>query len=364
MEVQPLPSRKRKLSDASHESLNASCAQASAAPAAVSDDALAALLDGDGSAPQRRQARVPSPPPPSVREAAFVNNTARRTLHDFFRKPAVQRRAGSLLSANAATGTAYRMEEMLPSAWRKELSQHFSTPSWRSLCAFVRAERASSKRIYPPERLTFHAFQRCHFDDVKVVIIGQDPYHNEGQAHGLCFSVPRGVPPPPSLVNIFTELAAEYPADGGSDNSSVPEAFRVPPHGCLEAWADQGVLLLNAVLTVEAHKAGSHAKQGGWQKFTDEVIRVLDERKRAEHGGIVFMLWGNYAKEKGAKVNSQRHLVLRAAHPSPMSATRGGWFGCNHFRMANDYLKAHGRQPIRWNALTEPAAAPHADAHF
>ncbi|KAF6002316.1 hypothetical protein F1559_004304 [Cyanidiococcus yangmingshanensis] len=289
--------------------------------------------------------------------SGFVASVARGTL-DGFAKPRTlpfslgQRSLSALKSANTCTETAgFRLEDGLPACWKRALSTHFKSKSWQSLGNFLESERAQGKRIFPPANLIFHAFQRCPLEEVKVVIIGQDPYHNVGQAHGLCFSVPQGVPPPPSLLNIYAELAREYP-------ESDPEPFRPPAHGCLEAWADQGVLLLNAVLTVEAHKPGSHAKHGGWQKFTDEVIRILDGRRLCGQHGLVFMLWGNYAKEKCSHVNGSRHLVLQAAHPSPMAASRGGWFGCNHFRRANEYLQAQGYEPIRWNAVSDSSGAP------
>jgi uracil-DNA glycosylase len=281
----------------------------------------------------------------------FVANVAHGTLDGFLKPrvaPAQSRRSLSTLNSARAgmVPAASRLEDGLPACWRQALSMHFKSKSWQSLSEFLEREQTQGKRIFPPSSLIFHAFQRCPLEAVKVVIIGQDPYHNVGQAHGLCFSVPRGVAPPPSLLNIYGELAREYPEND-------PEPFRPPMHGCLEAWADQGVLLLNAVLTVEAHKPGSHAKHGGWQKFTDEVIRILDGRRLRGQQGLVFMLWGNYAKEKCAHVNASRHLVLQAAHPSPMAASRGGWFGCNHFRRANEYLQVQGYDPIRWHAVTD-----------
>jgi uracil-DNA glycosylase len=285
-------------------------------------------------------------------KAGFVASVARGTLDGFVKARATSGAAAAQVlpvprpAGYALAATATALEPSLPSCWRQALAAHFQSKSWESLNEFLQKEIAQGKRIFPPQNLVFHAFQRCPLEKVKVVIIGQDPYHNVGQAHGLCFSVPRGVVPPPSLLNIYGELAREFP-------ESDPEPFRPPNHGCLEAWADQGVLLLNAVLTVEAHKPGSHAKHGGWQKFTDEVIRVLDQQKLAGTRGLVFMLWGNFAKEKCSRVNANRHLVLQAAHPSPMAAARGGWFGCNHFRKANEYLQSLGLEPIRWHAIAD-----------
>ena len=201
---------------------------------------------------------------------------------------------------------------------------------FKRLTDFVRDEYARGKRIYPAGRSIFNAFDRCPVDKVKVVILGQDPYHEEGQAHGLCFSVPEGITPPPSLVNIFKEIKADLGKE-------------IPASGNLERWADQGVLLLNATLTVEAHKAGSHQKRG-WEQFTDAVIRRLAARRN----NLVFMLWGSYAQKKGAFIDASHNLVLKSVHPSPLSANRGGWFGNHHFSKANEYLVSIGKEPIDW----------------
>ena len=215
-------------------------------------------------------------------------------------------------------------------SWKQLLSSEFAEPYFKALTDFVRSEYASGKSIYPAGKNIFNAFNRCPVDKVKVVILGQDPYHEEGQAHGLCFSVPDGVTAPPSLVNIFKEIRQDLGKD-------------IPVSGNLERWADQGVLLLNATLTVEAHKAGSHQKRG-WEQFTDAVIkRLVQERKN-----IVFMLWGSYAQKKGAFINASENLVLKSVHPSPLSANRGGWFGNHHFSQANNYLVSLGNQPIDW----------------
>jgi uracil-DNA glycosylase len=212
--------------------------------------------------------------------------------------------------------------------WKAILNDEFSKPYFDNLVAFVKQEYASGV-VYPAGGNIFRAFDKCRFDDVKVVIIGQDPYHGPGQANGLCFSVGEGVPFPPSLQNIFKEVQSDI---------GTP----MPTSGELDRWAEQGVLLLNAVLTVRAHEAASHAGRG-WEQFTDAVVRAIAERKDS----IVYMLWGSYAQKKGAITNPQRNMILRAVHPSPLSAYRG-FFGCKHFSQANDYLKSIGKEPIIW----------------
>ena len=208
------------------------------------------------------------------------------------------------------------------------LQDEFEKPYFAQLTSFVRDEY-KTKKIFPPGNMIFSAFDHCPFDKVKVVIIGQDPYHNDGQAHGLCFSVNTGVDFPPSLINIFKEIERDL-------------GKPMPTSGNLERWADQGVLLLNATLTVQAHSAGSHQGRG-WETFTDAVIRKVAQEK--EH--VVFMLWGNYAQQKGAVVDGQKHLVLKSVHPSPLSAYRG-FIGCGHFSTANNYLISNGLNPINW----------------
>ena len=198
------------------------------------------------------------------------------------------------------------------------------------LRAFLRDEKAAGKVIYPPSQLIFNAFNTTPLPQVKVVILGQDPYHGPNQAQGLSFSVNRGIPIPPSLRNIYHELHNDL-------------GVAIPAHGDLTAWAKQGVLLLNSVLTVEAAQPTSHQKQG-WETFTDTVIDVLNEQR--EH--IVFILWGAYAQRKGQRINRDRHLVLTAAHPSPLAANRGGFFGCKVFSKTNSYLKQNGIEPIHW----------------
>lgn len=219
------------------------------------------------------------------------------------------------------------MNVTIEESWKRHLTPEFEKPYFKQLTDFVRSEYSQGP-VYPPGRLIFNAFNLCPFDRVKVVILGQDPYHGPGQAHGLCFSVNDGVPFPPSLVNIFKEIR--------SDLGTEP-----PATGNLTRWAEQGVLLLNATLTVRAHQAGSHQRHG-WEEFTDAAIRILAEQR--EH--LVFILWGAYAQKKGAFIDRNRHLVLTAAHPSPLSAYR--FFGNRHFSQANAYLQAHGETPIVW----------------
>ncbi len=220
------------------------------------------------------------------------------------------------------------MNVQIEESWKQRLQAEFDKPYFEALTNFVRTEYQQG-RCYPPGKLIFNAFNLCPFEQVKVVLIGQDPYHEPGQAMGLCFSVNEGIPFPPSLQNIFKEI---------HDDTGAP----VPTSGNLTRWAQQGVMLLNATLTVREHQAGSH--QGhGWETFTDAVIQTLASER--EH--LVFILWGSYAQRKGAFINRSRHLVLQSAHPSPLSAYRG-FFGNKHFSQANEYLRAHGVEPIRW----------------
>lgn len=225
----------------------------------------------------------------------------------------------------------------LEASWLAALADQFDDPYMGALREFLAGARRSGRVIYPPGDRIFAALDLCPLPAVKVVIIGQDPYHGAGQAHGLCFSVPDGVPLPPSLLNIFQEIDADL----GSAGRSMPK-----DRGCLEAWARQGVLLLNAVLTVEHGRAASHQGRG-WEQFTDRVVSALAN----DRDGLVFMLWGSYAQKKGAMVDRQRHCVLEAPHPSPLSAYRG-FFGCRHFSRANTWLQAHNKPVIDWFALT------------
>ncbi len=213
-------------------------------------------------------------------------------------------------------------------SWLAELQDEFDKLYFERLIQFVHTEYAHGT-CYPPGGLIFNAFEQCPFDGVKVVLIGQDPYHEPGQAHGLCFSVNDGVPFPPSLRNIFQEI---------STDTGRP----IPTSGNLTRWAHQGVLLLNATLTVREHQAGSHQKQG-WETFTDSVIKLISDR--CEH--IVFILWGSYAQSKASLIDSSRHCILKSAHPSPLSAYRG-FFGNHHFSLTNDYLQRHGKTAIEW----------------
>jgi uracil-DNA glycosylase len=218
----------------------------------------------------------------------------------------------------------------LDSSWKARVGDYLRRPDMQDLAAFLRERKASGAKVYPPGADIFAALDATPFDKVKVVILGQDPYHGPGQAHGLCFSVRPGVPAPPSLENIFKELQRDL---------GIPR----PTHGCLQHWAAQGVLLLNAVLTVEDGRAGAHAGKG-WEGFTDHIVDVLNRER--EH--LVFLLWGSYAQKKGAMIDARRHKVLRAPHPSPLSAHRG-FIGCGHFSAANDYLRRTGQAPIDWS---------------
>jgi uracil-DNA glycosylase len=220
------------------------------------------------------------------------------------------------------------MEVRINESWKKKLNEVFEKDFFKRLVSFVKYEYLNHQ-VFPPGKEIFNAFQHCPVEAVKVVILGQDPYHGIGQAHGLSFSVKPGVPFPPSLLNILKEIKADIGTD-------------IPPNGDLTRWADQGVFLLNATLTVRANQAGSHQNQG-WETFTDEVIRVLS----ANRENVVFMLWGAYAQKKAELIDSKKHLILEAPHPSPLSAHRG-FLGCRHFSQANNYLLQKGIEPIIW----------------
>jgi uracil-DNA glycosylase len=224
------------------------------------------------------------------------------------------------------TGTR---EILLEASWQRWLKPEFEQEYMQRLREFLQSEKKAGKQIFPPGKLIFNALNSTPFDRVKVVIIGQDPYHGPGQAHGLCFSVLPGVAPPPSLLNIYKELQRDV-------------GFVPPGHGCLKHWAEQGVLLLNAVLTVEAYKAGSHQGKD-WERFTDKIISTLNEHRE----NLVFMLWGSYAQKKGKYIDRNKHLVLESVHPSPLSAHRG-FIGNSHFSRANAWLQQHGKQTIDW----------------
>lgn len=221
------------------------------------------------------------------------------------------------------------MSVQISESWKIHLENEFEQPYFKNLIEFVKDEYKNYV-CYPPGKQLFNAFDKCSFDNTRVVIIGQDPYHNPLQANGLCFSVNDGVAFPPSLSNIFKEI---------KDDLGLP----IPTSGNLERWAEQGVLLLNATLTVRANQAGSHQKKG-WEEFTDAVIRLINDKKE----NVVFLLWGNYAQNKGKIIDTTRHFVLKAKHPSPLSANSGGWFGTKHFSQTNNYLRAKNMQEIEW----------------
>jgi len=221
------------------------------------------------------------------------------------------------------------MEVKINESWKKELKSEFVKPYFLQIVNFLKTEQQAGKVIYPPGKLIFNAFDTTPFGQVKAVILGQDPYHGAKQAHGLCFSVQDGIPPPPSLVNIYKEMQTDL-------------GLPIPNTGNLTKWATQGVLMLNATLTVRANEANSHSKIG-WQDFTNEAIRKVSEDKK----NVVFILWGKFAQEKQALIDESKHLILKAAHPSPFSAYNG-FFGCRHFSKTNDYLVKNGLDPIDW----------------
>jgi len=222
----------------------------------------------------------------------------------------------------------------LESSWLNVVQNEFNQPYMYELQQFLADEKLRGKTLFPPDNQVYYALDRTPFDKVKVVILGQDPYHGPGQAHGLCFSVQPGVAPPPSLVNIYKEMGTDL-------------GLTAPNHGCLSSWADQGVLLLNSVLTVEAHQAGSHQGRG-WEKFTDRIIRELESRRE----NLVFILWGGYARKKGSFINRERHLVIESPHPSPLSSYRG-FFGSKPFSRSNEYLQQTGQTEIEWKLPKE-----------
>jgi len=222
------------------------------------------------------------------------------------------------------------MDVNIEASWKKALKPEFNKAYFQQLATFLKMEKMQGKTIYPPGSLIFNAFSLTHFDDVQVVLLGQDPYHGDGQAHGLCFSVPEGITPPPSLMNIFKEIESDI------------GVVMPPRYGNLTSWANQGVLLLNAFLTVRANEPASHAKSG-WENFTNSVISTISDQKE----GVVFLLWGKFAQEKQALIDETKHFVLKAAHPSPFSADKG-FFGCKHFSKTNEILIKQGKLPIDW----------------
>ena len=217
-------------------------------------------------------------------------------------------------------------------SWKAALAEEFQKPYFAELKAFLKAEKKSGQTIFPPGKLIFNAFDSTPFDKVKVVIIGQDPYHGDGQAHGLCFSVQKGVATPPSLRNMYKEIQDDL-------------GFAPPNHGNLQQWADQGVLMLNAILTVRAHQAASHRNKG-WEQFTDAAIRKLN----SDRENLVFLLWGGFAKKKATMINPDKHYILGAPHPSPLSAYNG-WYGSKHFSKTNAFLESKGIEPIDWEVV-------------
>lgn len=221
------------------------------------------------------------------------------------------------------------MDVAIHQSWKPFLQAEFNKPYFKTLINFVKTEYATHK-CFPPGKLIFNAFEQCHFNNVKVVIIGQDPYHNYNQANGLCFSVNDGVAHPPSLINIFKEIETSL---------GIP----YPKSGNLERWAQQGVFLLNATLTVRAHQAGSHQTKG-WETFTDAVIKLISDKKE----NVVFLLWGGFAKKKVKLIDSSKHHILTSGHPSPLSANRGYWFGNNHFEKTNTFLKSQNLECVNW----------------
>ena len=226
------------------------------------------------------------------------------------------------------------MDVQIEASWKEVLKNEFTKPYFLEIVTHLKTEKAAGKVIYPPGPLIFNAFSQTHFDKVKVVLLGQDPYHNPGQAHGLSFSVPNGVKPPPSLVNMYKEIQSDI-------GVPMPAAY-----GNLTKWAEQGVLLLNAMLTVRGNEPGSHQKIG-WMFFTDAVIKKISDEKE----GVVFLLWGRFAQDKQVLIDETKHLLLKAAHPSPISADKG-FFGCRHFSKTKDNLTKQGKQPIDWKLLT------------
>ena len=222
------------------------------------------------------------------------------------------------------------MDVKIEPSWKEILHEEFDRPYFQQIPLHLKTEKSQGKTIYPPGSQIFNAFNITPFDKVKVVILGQDPYHGQGQAHGLCFSVQNGVPPPPSLINIFKELHNDI-------------GMKIPNHGNLTKWAEHGVFLLNASLTVRAAEPMSHSKIG-WAQFTDAIIKLISDRK--EH--VVFFLWGKFAQDKRVLIDENKHLILRAAHPSPLSAFNG-FFGCKHFSKANEYLMSKGIDPVDWS---------------
>lgn len=294
----------------------------------LSSDTVSGVTGGEQDSSKCAEAdpySLPPPAPVNPPEGDVGDDVAARiAANRAAAKAKLAARAGMVASDKRFDGA------VLEPSWRTALSVTVNEPFWKQLSEFVARER-TSKVVYPPRELLFSAFNNSPYNRTKVVIIGQDPYHGPRQAHGMCFSVMRGVAIPPSLKNIYTELESDI------------RGWKAPKHGNLEAWAKQGVLLLNSVLTVEGGKANSHRGRG-WERFTDAVVAALNKR---DGKGCVFMLWGGPAKQKGSKINQSKHCVLRAVHPSPLSA-HNGWFGSKHFSQANEYLIRTKQAPIDW----------------
>lgn len=293
----------------------------SAAPAPTTDKNAAGALEEVGQAAPKRQRSSSASPP---RRGGSVGKTSSST--------GGQKSGGG----GGDSGCKWLPELITEPQWRQGLGAILDDPTWRHRCLqrieqFIEAEERKGKAVLPPRRMIFTALNRTPLDEVKVVLLGQDPYHGIGQAHGLCFSVQPGVRPPPSLQNMYKELEQDIPG------------FKTPPHGYLQSWADQGILMLNATLTVNAHEANSHSKSG-WQEFTDAVIAHLS---RTHKKRLVFMLWGNFAKSKVKLIDRARHIVIESAHPSPLSARF--WFGCRCFSKCNEALVSLGHTPINWH---------------
>ncbi|VDD85913.1 unnamed protein product [Enterobius vermicularis] len=236
------------------------------------------------------------------------------------------------VSATKEGSYNYLLSLLIDRSWRRALNLELRKDYMHKIVTFLEKEKEKGVTVFPPRDLIFNAFNLTPLNQIRVVLIGQDPYHDVGQAHGLCFSVNKGIRPPPSLINIYKELKSDIPS------------FKIPDHGCLVPWARQGVFMLNATLTVQAHKANSHSNIG-WQKFTDEVIRIISRETK----GVVFLLWGGFAQKKEALVDRKKHTVIKTAHPSPLSARM--FFGCRCFSRTNEALVKMGRQPIDWKVL-------------
>jgi uracil-DNA glycosylase len=293
---------------------------------------ISAFFGPNAAAPAAKRAKLIAAAAYTPTPAAATTTNAGDALPADVAARIAAKRAAALakLAARRAGGGGSAAFAALEPSWRAALAVTLAEPFWAELRDFVDKERRRVS-VFPAAGDVFSAFNSCSLSRVKVVIIGQDPYHGKGQAHGMCFSVQKGVAVPPSLRNMYKELADDA------------EGWKAPRHGNLEAWARQGVLLLNNVLTVEEGKANSH-KGRGWERFTDAVVAAVNKRAGK---GVVFMLWGNGARAKGKDINTKKHCVLHAVHPSPLSASRG-WFGCKHFSKANKYLVESGQEPIDW----------------